>query len=200
MDNVFYLGQPWFFSTLIFLLFFLVHLIAYINLLSSCVISALDISRRVFAGVSNIFLGLLICPAISADFSLLHFLLSIHLKSISIFRIGCPSWRNSLRSSSSPGVILSAAGSCFLLACDWSSCSGHVVRRLPTRLRLGCAASDLNSWQVEYRPRKKSKQPGAGTQAIKMCKVPDRLCCCLKYASGSSIYLLGWTLFLIRVL
>ena len=89
----------------------------------------MDISRRVFAGVSNIFLGLLISPAISADFSLLHFLLSIHLKSISIFRIGCPSWRNSLRSSSSPGVILSAAGSYFLLACDWSSCSGHDAPR-----------------------------------------------------------------------
>ena len=100
-----------------------------------------------FAGVSNIFLGLLISPAISADFSLLHFLLSIHLKSISIFRIGCPSWRNSLRSSSSPGVILSAAGSCFLLACDWSSapamtCRATFARKAVVaawRLRLGHA-------------------------------------------------------------
>ena len=67
----------------------------------------MDISRRVFAGVSNIFLGLLISPAISADFFPLTFSLSIHLKSVSIFRIGCSSWRNSLCSSTArvlPGL------------------------------------------------------------------------------------------------
>ena len=75
------------------------------------------------------------------------------------------------------------------------------------RLRLGHALApagmrgeQLNSWQVEYRLRQKSKQPGARTHKIKMCKMPRRLCCCLKFASWSSVYLLGWNLFLVRVL
>jgi len=123
----------------------------------------MDISRRVFAGVSNIFLGLLISPTISADFSLLHFLLSIHLKSISIFRIGCPSWRNSLRSSSSPGVILSAAGSCFLLACDWSSCSGHDAPREV------CPQGCGSSMAAPARTR-----PGSGWDARRATWIPGK--------------------------